>query len=94
MATRFYGRDWFANMEIVRRQALAHDAQWGVILQLVAHGPARSPDEAEIRWQAFTVLAAGAKAIGWFTYLTEGRMCGTTGMPSLTGAGIARATTA
>ena len=68
---RSYGRDFFGNLEIVRRQALDHGAEWGAILQLVAFGGMRSPDEAELRWQAFSALAYGAKAIGWFTYLTE-----------------------
>ena len=66
-----YGRDFFANLEIVRRQAQVHAVDWGVILQLVAFGGMRGPDEAELRWQAFTSLAYGAQAIGWFTYLTE-----------------------
>ncbi len=66
-----YGRDAYANLEIVRREALAHGVDWGVILQLVAFGGMRSPNEAELRWQASSALAYGARAIGWFTYLTE-----------------------
>ena len=66
-----YGRDFFANIEIVRRECQARDVDWGIILQLVAFGGMRSPDEAELRWQAFCSLASGARAIGWFTYLTE-----------------------
>lgn len=66
-----YGRDFYANLELVRRQAQEHSVDWGVILQLVAFGGMRSPDEAELRWQAFSSLAYGARAIGWFTYLTE-----------------------
>ena len=31
----------------------------------------RGASEAELRWQAFTTLAYGAKSLGWFTYLTE-----------------------
>jgi hypothetical protein len=68
---RGYGRDAYANLEIVRHEALAHGVDWGVILQLVAFGGMRSPDEAELRWQACSALAYGARAIGWFTYLTE-----------------------
>jgi hypothetical protein len=68
---RSYGRDFFANLEILRRESQARAVDWGVILQLVAAGGLRSPDEAEMRWQAFSSLAYGARAIGWFTYLTE-----------------------
>ena len=31
----------------------------------------RGASEAELRWQAFTTLAYGSKALGWFTYLTQ-----------------------
>jgi len=71
VGNKSYGRDFYANLVIVRRQARAHNIDWGVILLVVAHGGLRSPNEAELRWQAYSGLAYGAKAIGWFTYVTE-----------------------
>ena len=34
-------------------------------------GRVRGASDAELRWQAFTTLAYGSKALGWFCYLTE-----------------------
>lgn len=61
---------YFENMEIVRRQGLKHGIPMCFILLVVPHGPYRDPSEAEIRWQVYTALAYGAKAILYFTYWT------------------------
>ncbi len=66
-----FRRDFFANLEIFRRAALDNKKDWGIILQLGAWGGQPSPDENALRWQAFNSLVYGARAIGWFTYLTE-----------------------
>jgi hypothetical protein len=62
---------YFANLEIVRRQALAAGSEFGVIVSVGTFGPVRGASEAELRWQAFTTLAYGARSLGWFCYLTE-----------------------
>jgi len=66
-----YSKDFFANYELARKHALKNNIDWGVILGVVAYGGIRSPNDAELRWQAFTSLAYGSKMLGWFTYLTE-----------------------
>ena len=62
--------DCFANLEIVRKLSNKADINFGVYLLVTPHGPYRNPNEAELRWQAYTALAYGAKSLGWFTYLT------------------------
>jgi len=64
--------DYFANLEIVRRRALEVGVEFGVILSVGVFGPVRGVSDAELRWQAFTTLAYGARSLGWFCYLTEG----------------------
>lgn len=66
-----YGRDYFANLEIVRDECLRTGVDYGQIVDVCAFRSIRSPDEPELRWQALTSLAYGARALGWFTYLTE-----------------------
>ncbi len=66
-----YSKDFFGNYEIARKHALKNNIDWGVILGVTAFGGIRSPNDAELRWQAFTSLAYGSKMLGWFTYLTE-----------------------
>ncbi len=63
--------DYFSNLEIVRRRSLETDAEFGVIVSVGSFGPVRGASEAELRFQAFTILAYGARSLGWFTYLTE-----------------------
>ena len=64
--------DYFANLEIVRDRVLQAGIDFGVILGVGFFGPVRGASDAELRWQAFTTLAYGSRALGWFTYLTEG----------------------
>jgi len=61
---------YFENLEIVRRHCLQAKVPFVQIVLTVPHGPYRDPDEADLRWQAYTTLAYGAKGILWFTYWT------------------------
>ena len=61
---------WWDNLETVRRQCLAHDLPFVVIILSLPHGGYRNPTEADLRWQAYTSLAYGAKGIMYFTYWT------------------------
>ena len=63
--------DYFPNLEIVRKRALDAGVDFGVILSVGTFGGVRGASDAELRWQAFTTLAYGSKALGWFCYLTE-----------------------
>lgn len=61
---------YFENLEIVRKHCLQAKLPFVQIVLTVPHGPYRDPDEADLRWQAYTTLAYGAKGILWFTYWT------------------------
>ena len=63
--------DYFSNLEIVRRRSLEAEVEFGVIVSVGSFGPVRGASEGELRFQAFTTLAYGARSLGWFTYLTE-----------------------
>jgi hypothetical protein len=63
--------DYFPNLEIVRKRAVEAGIDFGVILSVGTFGGVRGASDAELRWQAFTTLAYGSKALGWFCYLTE-----------------------
>jgi len=62
---------YFPNLEIVRKRTLEAGIDFGVILSVGTFGGVRGASDAELRWQAFTTLAYGSKALGWFCYLTE-----------------------
>lgn len=61
---------YFENLEIVRKHCLEANLPFVQIVLTVPHGPYRDPDETDLRWQAYTTLAYGAKGILWFTYWT------------------------
>ncbi|MGC8783360.1 MAG: hypothetical protein ACP5RN_03090 [Armatimonadota bacterium] len=61
---------YFENLEIVRKHCLQANLPFVQIVLTVPHGPYRDPNEADLRWQAYTTLAYGAKGILWFTYWT------------------------
>lgn len=61
---------YFENLEIVRKHCLQAKLPFVQIVLTVPHGPYRDPDETDLRWQAYTTLAYGAKGILWFTYWT------------------------
>jgi len=62
--------DYFSNLEIIRRQSIKHSIPFNYILLSVPHGPYKDVTEADIRWQAFTALAYGARGLMYFTYTT------------------------
>lgn len=62
--------DYFANLEIIRRQGIKHKTPFSYILLSVPHGPYRDPSETDLRWQVNTALAYGARGIMYFTYTT------------------------
>lgn len=61
--------DYFPNLAVFRRAAMKHGSDFGMIAQLTGFGPCRAVSEGELRFQAFTSLAFGAKIHGWFTFL-------------------------
>ena len=63
--------DYFANLEIVRKRALEADIEFGVMVSVGTFSGVRGASDAELRWQAFTTLAYGARSLGWFCYMTE-----------------------
>lgn len=56
--------DYFAHLEIVRQRALEAEVDFGVIVSVGTFAGVRGASEAELRWQAFTTLAYGARALG------------------------------
>lgn len=63
---------YFQNMEIVRSEGLKNGIPTSFILLVIPHWSYRNPTEADIRWQVYTALAYGMKAILYFTYWTPG----------------------
>ena len=60
----------FPNLDVVRRKGLEYGIPFCAVVLSTPHGPYRNPSEADLRWQAWTALAYGAKGISWFTYWT------------------------
>ena len=67
----FQTGDYFANLAIVRNLAQEAEIEFGVFVSVTAFLGVPSASESQLRWQAFTTLAYGSKALGWFTYMTE-----------------------
>ena len=66
------GANYYNNLEIIRKNAMARGIPWMDIILLVEHWHYRWPTEAEVRWEAFTALAYGSTALSYFTYWTPG----------------------
>lgn len=63
--------DFYANLEVVRREALKAKTPFWVTLQAEGiQGAYRSPSETEMGWQVWSALAYGASGILYFTYWT------------------------
>jgi hypothetical protein len=63
--------NYLENLEIIRRQALAHKMLfWAIVQAEGIEGAYRSPSETQMRSQVFTSLAYGARGILYFTYWT------------------------
>lgn len=66
-----YERDtYFENLEVVRTAALKHNIPWMSTILATPHYNYRDPNEADIRWQAYTNLAYGGVGIQYYTYVT------------------------
>lgn len=61
---------YYLNMEIIRRQAIKHNIPFMNTFLSIPHGPYRDPTEGDLRWQVYTSLAYGAKALCYFTYIS------------------------
>lgn len=62
--------NYFDNWAIIRRAGLAAGIPTWVYIQSVKYNRRELPTEAQLRWQANTSLAYGAKGILYFTYWT------------------------
>lgn len=66
-----YRGSFYPNFEIARQEALRADIHFGFFGASVGGGGVGwSPDEAQLRWQAYSALAYGAQSLLWFTYNT------------------------
>ncbi len=63
-------RDYYRNLEIIRRGAMDKGLDWWAFTLSTAHGPYPQATAAHIRLQLFSDLAYGAKALQYFTYAT------------------------
>ena len=60
--------NYWTNLEAVRNAALKHDLIfWNIVLS-VAHFNYREPSAADLRFEAYTSLAYGARGLAFFTY--------------------------
>lgn len=67
--------NWFANLEIVRRDALKADIPMWVIIQALEDATRyRRPTLNQMYWQVNTSLAYGAKSIWYFPYWSAGEV--------------------
>jgi len=59
---------YWTNLEAVRGAAVKHKLVfWNIVLS-VAHFSYREPSAADLRFEAYTSLAYGARGLAWFTY--------------------------
>ena len=59
---------YWTNLEAVRAAAVKHKLVfWNIVLS-VAHFNYREPSAADLRFEAYTGLAYGARGLAWFTY--------------------------
>ena len=61
---------YFTNLEIIRREALRAGTPFMNIILATPHFNYRDPSAPDMRWQVYTSLAYGAKALAYFTYKT------------------------
>ena len=66
-----YAENWFTNLEIVRKTTQAAKLDFGVFCASAAFCGIRSPNESEMRWEAFSTLCYGSRFLGWFTFLRQ-----------------------
>jgi len=71
LATGQFRSDYYANLEVIRRQAKLGDTDfWSYIQSVGVNGVWRAPSESEMRYQIYSNLAYGAKGYIYFTYMT------------------------
>jgi hypothetical protein len=68
---------FFANLEVVRREALKAKVPFWQIALLINHFDYRLPTEAEKRFEAMQTLVFGGKGFMYFTYWQPGKDWGT-----------------
>ena len=74
--------NYWTNLEAVRNAAVKHNlAFWNIVLS-VAHFSYREASAADLRFEAYTSLAYGARGIAYFTYFAP--PVGGIGTPPLT----------
>ena len=59
-------KQYFLNLEIIRRQGIKHKTPFCYSLQSMPHGQYRDPSENDLRFQVNTALAYGSKGIIYF----------------------------
>ena len=62
--------EYFPNLEVIRAEALRVGIPFMNIFLSTPHFNYRDPSAQDLRWEVYTSLAYGAKAIAYFTYLT------------------------
>jgi hypothetical protein len=61
---------FFTNLRTIRTVATHEGLPFVLIVQAMPHGSYRDPTDAELAWQAFHALAAGAAGVSYFAYWT------------------------
>jgi len=62
--------DYYTNLEIIRQEALRAGVPFMNIVLATPHWLYRDPTPEDMRWQVYTTLAHGAKALAYWTYQT------------------------
>jgi hypothetical protein len=62
--------EYFPNLEVIRAAALGAGIPFMNIFLSTPHFNYRDPSAQDLRWEVYTSLAYGAKAIAYFTYVT------------------------
>jgi len=60
--------DYWSNLLAMRNASLRHNIPFWDIVQSNAHFDVREPTPADLRFQAYSTLAYGARGIAYFTY--------------------------
>jgi hypothetical protein len=66
-----YEQSWFTNLEIIRKISQNTNLHFGVFCASAAFCGVRSPNESEMRWEAFSSLCYGSRFLGWFTFMRQ-----------------------
>ncbi|WP_141504721.1 carbohydrate binding domain-containing protein [Paenibacillus luteus] len=64
--------DYYTNLKIIREKGLAHNLKTGAYIQAAGYFDMRRPLGDELRYNVFTSLAYGMKALYWFPYWHPG----------------------